>query len=91
MGGYEFDNYISFAVPFAVEAGQTLLCDGTTTLRVYDAKGRQVKEREMSAAAPDIPKGMHDIMFSCDFEGEPSPTVNVQFKALGGGTPLPSA
>jgi hypothetical protein len=85
---FEFDNYISFAAPFAMEAGQTLLCDGTANLRLYDAKGRQVKKHRMSAAAPKIPNGPHNIIFSCDFEGEPSPVVAIQFKALGEGEPV---
>jgi hypothetical protein len=42
----------------------------------------------MSAAAPDIPNGPHNIMFSCDFEGEPAPVVAIQFKALGEGEPV---
>jgi hypothetical protein len=85
---FEFDNYISFAVPFAVEVGQTLLCDGTATLRLYDAMGRQVKKHRMSAATPHLPTGPHDVIFSCDFEGDPAPVVNVQFKALGEGAPV---
>ena len=75
-------------VPVAVDAGQTLLCDGTATLRLYDEAGRQVKQHRMSNAAPSIPHGPHDITFSCDFEGQPAPVVVVQFKALGEGEPV---
>jgi hypothetical protein len=85
---FELDNYLSFEIPFAIEAGQTLLCDGTATLRLFDAKGRQVKKHSLSAAPPSIRRGQHDIMFSCDFEGEPAPVVDVQFKALGEGEPV---
>ncbi len=85
---FEFDNYISFAVPIAINAGQTLLCDGTETLRLYDASGRQVQKHSISAAAPTIPNGSHDIRFSCDFEGQPAPVVSVQFKALGDAEPV---
>jgi hypothetical protein len=85
---FEIDNYISFAVPYAIETGQTLLCDGTATLRLFDAKGRQIKKQAVPTATPSLAKGPHDIMFSCDFEGDPAPTVNVRFKALGQGEPV---
>lgn len=85
---FEFDNYISFSIPLALKAGQTLLCDGTETLRIYDAKGRQIKKHHLSAAVPSIAKGPLSVRFSCDFVGEPTPVVNVQFKALGEGQPV---
>ncbi|MCA9196251.1 MAG: hypothetical protein KDA87_01895 [Planctomycetales bacterium] len=85
---FEFDNYLSFAVPATVEAGQTLLCDGSDTLRIYDTKGRQVKKVSLPKSPPKIPNGPHDVTFTCDFIGDPPPTVHVQFKAMEAGQPV---
>ncbi len=85
---FEFDNYLYFEIPLAIEAGQTLLCDGTATLRLFDDRGRQVKKHNLAAAPPNIPHGQHDIKLSCEFEGDPAPVVQVQFKALGKSEPV---
>ncbi len=81
----EFDNYILFEVPGQVKSGQTLLCDGTKQLRVYDQKGRQKKLIELSAAPPMIPAGEHEVHVECEFKGDPAPVVKIQFKYLGEG------
>jgi hypothetical protein len=84
----EFDDYIRFEIPLAVQHGQTLLCDGTKTLRLYDAKGRQAKRVELKAAPPEIPSGAHKVELSCNFSGTPAPRVQVQFKAQGKAEPV---
>jgi hypothetical protein len=81
----EFDNYLSVSIPLTIQAGQTLLCDGTTTLRVYDPAGRQVQTHKLQAPPPAISPGAHAITFSCDFQGESPPIVEVRWKALGPG------
>ena len=75
-------------IPLAVQHGQTLLCDGTKTLRLYDAKGHQAKRVELKAAPPEIPSGAHNVELSCNFSGTPAPRVQVQFKAQGRAEPV---
>ncbi len=84
----EFDNYNTFEIPFSMKAGYTLLCDGSRNLRLYDEKGRQVRNYELSEVPPTIANGPHDIIFTCEFEGDPKPVVQVQFKAMGQGESL---
>ncbi len=85
---FEFDNHLSLAVPLQVEAGQTLICDGSTMLRLYDTKGQHVKQYKLAAALPSLESGQHDVRFSCDFEGDPKPIVKVRFKSFGNGEPI---
>ena len=75
----------SATIAFAVElsSGQTLLCEGTTTARVYDAKGRQIKSVEANAAIPTVQRGKHEVQFDCGFKGSMSPAVLVTFRTKG--------
>jgi len=38
----EINNYLRLEIPVAFKPGQTLVCDGTKALRIYNAEGRQV-------------------------------------------------
>jgi hypothetical protein len=72
-------------VEFAVElqAGESLVGDGTPTARVYDAKGRQKGVVTASGGVPRLAKGTHIVAFDCRFSGDPAPRVEVTFKTRG--------
>jgi hypothetical protein len=78
----EIDSYILFEIPDEVKAGQTLICDGTKRLRIYDEKGRQKKVVELGTAPPMIPAGKHELQVACEFNGAPAPLVKLQLKSL---------
>ena len=84
----EFDNYITFQIPLPVQHGQTLLCDGTNILRLFDEKGRQIKNVQIKTPLPEIPPGTHAVSFSCVFTGEPAPKTQLQFKSKDQGQPV---
>ena len=79
----EFDSYARIEIPEEIQAGQKLACDGTSTLRLYDAKGRQTKAFEYAGEIPTIGSGAHTIAVSGAFTGDPPPEVAVQFKTKG--------
>ena len=81
----EIDSYILFEIPDEVKAGQTLICDGSKKLRIYDDKGRQKKTVELSTVPPMIPAGKHALQVACEFNGEPAPVVKLQLKSLDAG------
>jgi hypothetical protein len=81
----EIDSYINFQIPATLKSGQTLLCDGTEILRIYDEKGRQVQTVKLPAPPPELPAGRHEVLVECKFSGEPAPVVKMIFKSLGEG------
>ena len=82
----ELDKYLAIEVPLAVAAGQTLVCDGTGTLRLYDAQGKQVRKHALPGEPPQVANGAHEVMFSGEFQGDPTPKVRVHFQWLGSAT-----
>jgi len=66
-----------------LQAGESLVGDGTATVRVYDAKGRQRGTVTAQGAVPRLSTGAHTIAFDCRFSGDPSPRVDVIFKTRG--------
>jgi hypothetical protein len=80
---FELDRSAAIVFPVELTLGQTLLCEGTTTARVYDAKGRQIRTVEATAPIPTVQPGKHAIQFGCDFKGSTSPAVLVTFRTKG--------
>jgi hypothetical protein len=78
----EYDNYLRLELPPAIDHGQSLVCDGNKSLRIFDASGRQIGRYELKTAPPEVKPGRHTFGFTCEFSGEPTPKVSVQFKAL---------
>ena len=79
----EFDDYVRLEVPATVNAGEQLVCDGTTVLRIYDAEGRGRKEVKLEDPVPEISSGKHKVKMTGEFSGEPAPKVVVRFKTRG--------
>jgi hypothetical protein len=80
---FELDRSATVVFPVELTLGQTLLCEGTTTARVYDAKGRQVRAVEATALIPAVQSGKHEIRFECGFSGRMSTAVHVTFRTRG--------
>ena len=80
-----FDVDRSSRITFAVELqpGQTLVCEGTTTARVYDNKGRQIRSVTATGAVPAMAAGAHEVKFVCEFKGVTPLTIAVTFKTRG--------
>ncbi|OXM13343.1 hypothetical protein [Paenibacillus herberti] len=61
-----------------IKANQYLTCDGDRIGRVYDANWNLLHTVEASADAPTVRHGGQSLSFSCKFEGDPKPDVNVK-------------
>jgi hypothetical protein len=79
----ELDRYTAITFPIELGAGQTLLCEGTDTARVYDAKGRQIMTAKALGPIPVVNPGKHEIQFDCEFKGAVHPAVVLTFKTRG--------
>lgn len=78
----ELDNFATFSIPVELKAGQTLLCEGTADIRIYDEKGQQIHSVQSTTAPPKITQGKHRVTFDGQFEGDPLPSATVSFKTI---------
>lgn len=81
----EIDGAATIELPVALKAGESLVCDGTRLVRVYDAKGRQTSTITLAAPPPVVAAGRHTISFDAAFTGDGTPRVDVTFKTRGEG------
>jgi hypothetical protein len=79
----EIDHDHLIVFPAELKPGESLLCEGTTTARIYDSKGRQVASVTSPNEIPLIHAGNHTVRFTCDIEGNPPPKVILNFKTIG--------
>lgn len=82
---FELDRYGTITFPVTLRAGQALLCEGTSTARVYDEKGRQIATVEARGRIPVVRPGKHEIVFTCVFDGSPRTAAVVTFRTRGDG------
>jgi hypothetical protein len=79
----QVDRYTEIGLPVELSGGESLVCDGTATVRIYDAAGRPKARYRLAALPPIVAPGAHTITLDSDFGGDESPRVEVQFKGLG--------
>ncbi len=78
----QVDNYAEINLPIELLPGESIVCDGTKTIRIYDKNGKPKNKFEMPALPPVVSPGGHTIIIDCSFTGEPSPNIEMQFKGL---------
>jgi hypothetical protein len=79
----QIDRTTEVVIPVELQGGESLVCDGSATLRVYDAGGRPKATFTLAALPPVVAQGAHTITLDSDFGGDEPPRVEVQFKGLG--------
>jgi len=62
----ELDGYFKINLPGEYEAGNTIVCDGTT-LKMYNSKGSFKKDIPILQAIPKLKIGKHVFKFDCEF------------------------
>ena len=65
----EHNHSFLFSLPKELQAGWSLVCDGTRELKIFDSEGRFLKVFNMKKEPPKLSKGGHDLRFNCDFAG----------------------
>ena len=61
-------------------AGESLICDGSATVRMYDAKGKPKGSITLPALPPMVGKGSHPFTLNSEFRGDAPPRIEVRFK-----------
>lgn len=78
----QIDNYAEINITAAINAGETIFCDGSATLRIYDKTGKLKDTQKLIAIPPVIAPGNHSVMIDCTFSGEEPPKIEMQFKGI---------
>ena len=78
----QLDNYAEINIPMDIEAGETIICDGTATIRMYDKNGKLKNTQQLQAKLPMVAAGNHTIIIDCTFGGEDTPKIEMQFKGI---------
>jgi hypothetical protein len=78
----QVDNYTELLLPVELKAGESLVCDGSTNLRIYNETGKPRGSFTLPDAPPLTAPGTHTIIFDCSFSGGDA-KATVQFRGLG--------
>ena len=78
----QIDNYTELIIPAVLNAGETLFCDGTETLRICDKTGKLRTSLKLPASVPVVTAGNHAVIMDCNFAGDQPPTIEMQFKGI---------
>jgi hypothetical protein len=78
----QIDNYKELWLPVTLKAGESLVCDGTETVRLYDKNGKPKGTFKLQTSPPLVSAGEHNILMDSEFEGGDTPEIEVQFKGV---------
>ena len=78
----QIDKYKELVFPVELAFGESLVCDGTETIRLYDKNGKPKGSFKLQNKPPSVAPGAHIILIDSDFAGDETPKIEVQFKGL---------
>jgi hypothetical protein len=78
----QLDNYAEISVPIELKANESIVCDGTEYLQLYNERGKLNGTYKMSSLPPVVSSGAHTIIIDSSFGGEEPPKIEMQFKGL---------
>jgi hypothetical protein len=79
----EVNNYARIEIPGTFDAGSSISCDGKT-IRLYNNKGKFLKEIEVAQSIPMLNKGNHTLKYDCTFSGgDDNPVTRIVIKTIG--------
>lgn len=78
----QIDNYAEMVLPVVLKAGESIVCDGTTLLKMYSKTGKLLTTYKLKELPPVLGQGNHTIIADCSFDGEEPPKIEMQFKGV---------
>ncbi|MFN5422165.1 MAG: hypothetical protein ACK5AO_02760 [bacterium] len=78
----QIDNYKDILFPIELKAGESLVSDGTETIRLYDSNGKPKGTIKLNTKSPSLAAGLHTILVDSEFKGDEPPIIEVQFKGM---------
>ncbi len=76
------DNYNEIQIPFELKSGQTIICDGSNLLKIYNEKGKQINAVTINNI-PELENGMHQITFDAKFSEDEDLKIEFNVKLQG--------
>jgi hypothetical protein len=80
---FELDGTATMELPVELNAGESVACDGTPVLRVYDAKGRQTGTVTLKTLPPQLAPGRHRLSVDASFAGDGDVRIEVTVTTRG--------
>ena len=74
------DNSIELAIPNELNAGETLIADGTRGMIILDKTGKRKTSFQFPKDLPVLDKGTHSLTIDGKFEGSRPPILETQFR-----------
>lgn len=84
------DNYLDINLLLELQAGESLVCDGTHIIRVYDAKGRPKHTLTLEQNPPKMQQGKHQMFMDADFISDSDLKIRFKMKGLAQSTVVSS-
>ena len=81
----QVDRYAAIEIPIELSAGESLVCDGTETILVYDKAGKSKGSLRLAAPPPIVEPGPHKITLDSAFGGDEPSVIELQLRGLGAG------
>jgi hypothetical protein len=78
----EIDGYYKLEIPGTYDAGSSIVCDGSY-LKLYNNKGKFIKDIIVAQSVPNISKGSHTLKFDCTFPSESEIACKFILKTMG--------
>jgi hypothetical protein len=78
----QIDNYKEILFPIELKVGESLVSDGTETIRLYDSNGKPKGTIKLNTTNPILGSGSHTILVDSEFIGDDAPKIEVQFKGM---------
>ncbi len=78
----QIDQYAEINLPLELQAGESLVCDGTNVIRIYNKNGKPKGNQAINIKPLILSSGSHTIMADCTFVGEDTPKMELQFKGM---------
>ncbi len=84
----QVDRYTEIVIPVELLGGESLVSDGSATIRIYDAEGRPKTTFRMASPPPLVASATHTITLDSEFGGDEPSRLEVQFTGLGPVEPI---
>jgi hypothetical protein len=78
----QFDNYAEVSIPTELTAGDVIVCDGTTDVKVFASNGTLRQQIKLAKELPLLKPGAHSMKIDGTFDGNNPPKVEMRIKGL---------
>jgi len=79
----ELNHSAQLLLPVDLKAGESVVCDGTTVLRIYDSKGRQTSTVTLDTPPPTLQAGANAVKLDCAYTDAAAPVIELIVKSRG--------